>query len=77
MTHSSVLDVRQIPPAERHPSIIIRAFESLRSGEALTIINDHDPQRLRELFESQRRDQFSWEDLEQGPPTWRVRLTRV
>ena len=77
MTNSTVLDVRQIPPDERHPGIIIKAFESLRSGEVLTIINDHDPQRLRELFDSQRQGQFSWEDLEQGPPTWRVRLTKA
>ncbi len=77
MTESNVLDIRQIPADERHPSIIIRAFEALRAGEVLTIINDHDPQRLRELFETQRQGQFRWEDLEQGPPTWRVRLTRV
>ncbi|MFN8627558.1 MAG: DUF2249 domain-containing protein [Candidatus Binatia bacterium] len=77
MTDSTVFDVRQIPPAERHPGMIVRAFESLQSGETLTIINDHDPQRLRELFESQRQGQFRWEDVEQGPPIWRVRLTKV
>jgi len=77
MTHSTVLDVRQIPPAERHPGIILQALESLRAGEVLTIINDHDPQQLHELLESQRQGQLGWEYLEQGPPVWRVRLTKL
>ena len=77
MNHSTILDVRQIPPPERHPGIIIKAFEPLRSGEVLTIITDHDPQRLRDLFENQRQGQFSWEVLEQGPLIWRVRLTKA
>ncbi|KAB1190387.1 DUF2249 domain-containing protein [Haloferax sp. MBLA0076] len=39
------LDVREIPPAERHPKIHA-AFEELESGETLTILNDHDPKPL-------------------------------
>jgi uncharacterized protein (DUF2249 family) len=41
----TTLDVREIPPAERHPKIH-DAFESLESGDALTIINDHEPKPL-------------------------------
>jgi uncharacterized protein (DUF2249 family) len=41
----TTLDVRDIPPAERHPKIH-DAFESLESGDALTIINDHEPKPL-------------------------------
>lgn len=39
------LDVRDLPPAERHPEIH-EAFESLDSGEALKLVNDHDPSPL-------------------------------
>lgn len=39
------LDVRNMPPAERHPKIH-EAFETLESGETLTIINDHEPKPL-------------------------------
>lgn len=39
------LDLREMPPPERHPKIFA-AFEDLESGEALTIINDHDPKPL-------------------------------
>ncbi|AEN05256.1 Protein of unknown function DUF2249 [halophilic archaeon DL31] len=39
------LDLREMPPPERHPKIH-NAFEALDSGESLVIINDHDPQPL-------------------------------
>jgi uncharacterized protein (DUF2249 family) len=41
----TTLDVREIPPAERHPKIH-DAFDALDSGEALTIVNDHEPKPL-------------------------------
>ena len=39
------LDLREMPPPERHPTIH-DAFEALDSGESLVIVNDHDPQPL-------------------------------
>ena len=39
------LDVRGIPPADRHPKIHA-TFDALDAGEALTIANDHDPKPL-------------------------------
>jgi uncharacterized protein (DUF2249 family) len=39
------LDLREIPPPQRHPKIF-DAFEKLESGEALTLINDHEPKPL-------------------------------
>ena len=41
----SDLDLREIPPPERHPKIF-EAFEALESGESLTLINDHEPAPL-------------------------------
>ncbi|MFB6137756.1 MAG: DUF2249 domain-containing protein [Halobacteriaceae archaeon] len=41
----TTLDVREIPPSERHPKIH-EAFADLDSGEALTIVNDHEPKPL-------------------------------
>jgi uncharacterized protein (DUF2249 family) len=37
-----IIDVRGYPPYERH-KIILEEFEKLKSGESLTIINDHEP----------------------------------
>lgn len=42
---SQTLDLRDIPPAERHPKIH-NAFDELGSGEVLTLINDHEPKPL-------------------------------
>jgi len=39
------LDLREVPPPERHPKIF-EAFEELDSGEALTLVNDHEPTPL-------------------------------
>ena len=41
----TTLDLRDVPPAERHP-MIHSAFEALGSGEALEIVNDHEPKPL-------------------------------
>ncbi|WP_435349319.1 DUF2249 domain-containing protein [Haloarchaeobius sp. HRN-SO-5] len=46
------LDVREIPPRERHPKIH-DAFEELDPGEALTLVNDHDPKPLFYEFEAE------------------------
>jgi uncharacterized protein (DUF2249 family) len=62
------LDVRDLPPKERHPKIM-DAFESLDSGESLTLINDHDPKPL--YYEMQaERDAFDADNYEmekEGP----------
>lgn len=39
------LDLREMPPPERHPEIHDR-FEALDPGEELVIVNDHDPKPL-------------------------------
>ena len=41
----NTLDLREVPPPERHPKIF-EAFEELDSGEALTLVNDHEPRPL-------------------------------
>ncbi len=42
---TQTIDLRDVPPPERHPKIF-DAFDSLASGEALELINDHDPRPL-------------------------------
>lgn len=46
------LDVRDVPPPERHPKIH-EAFEELDSGDALTLINDHEPKPLFYEFQAE------------------------
>lgn len=69
------LDVRVIPPREKHPTIF-RTFEALDVGESFVLVNDHDPFPLRHQLEAERTGQFGWEYLEQGPVVWRVEISR-
>jgi len=41
----TTLDLRDVPPPERHPKIH-NAFAALDSGETLRIVNDHEPRPL-------------------------------
>jgi uncharacterized protein (DUF2249 family) len=67
------LDVRIIPPREKHPTIF-QTFETLEPGESFILVNDHDPFPLRYQFQAEREGQFEWEYLEEGPTVWRVRI---
>ena len=70
------LDVRVIPPREKHPTIF-HTFDALEPGSSFILVNDHDPFPLRYQFEAERPGQFGWDYLEQGPQVWRVRISRL
>ncbi len=75
-TTTRELDVRVIPPREKHPAIF-KTFDALQPGEEFVLINDHDPFPLRYQFEAERANQFKWEYAESGPVVWRVRIGKV
>lgn len=70
------LDVRTIQPRDRHP-MIFNTFDNLKPGESFELVNDHAPKPLYYQFLHERANLFEWEYLEEGPQTWRVRITRV
>lgn len=76
MSTANQIDVRTITPTERH-SVIFSTFGALGTGEALELVNDHDPRPLFQQFAARVPGQFDWTYLEQGPGTWRVAITRV
>jgi uncharacterized protein (DUF2249 family) len=69
------LDVRVIPPREKHPTIF-QTFLALSPGESFILVNDHDPMPLRYQFQNEYPDKFGWEYLEKGPVVWRVEISR-
>jgi uncharacterized protein (DUF2249 family) len=71
-----VVDVREVPPAQRHPKIF-GAFEDLVSGQSFELVNDHDPKPLYYQFQAERTGQFQWTYLEQGPTVWRVEISKI
>jgi uncharacterized protein (DUF2249 family) len=56
--------------------MIFQRFDSLRNGESLELLNDHDPQPLRRHFEIRSPGQVAWEVLIDGPALWHVQVTR-
>lgn len=73
---ASALDVREIPPARRHP-LIFERFNGLAIGESFTLINDHDPKPLYYQLVAEYAGTLLWEYLEQGPEVWRVRVGKA
>jgi uncharacterized protein (DUF2249 family) len=68
------IDVRTIQPRDRHP-LIFDTFDNLKAGESFELVNDHAPRPLYYEFLHERTDLFEWDYLEEGPETWRVRIT--
>ena len=76
MSSSPVVDVRPIPPFQRHPHIF-NTFHGLKSGESMLLVNDHDPKPLYYQFAAEMPGTFEWTYLEQGPVEWRVEIKKV
>lgn len=72
----TVLDVRELPPWERHPKIF-DLFDSLSPGDSIKLVNDHDPRPLQYQFMMERKDQFEWESHEEAPREWVAHITKV
>ncbi len=75
-TTPEVMDVRLIPPPQRHLRIFA-AYESLPVGGSFELHNDHDPLPLRQQFQELWPDLFGWDYLERGPGLFRVRISRM
>jgi uncharacterized protein (DUF2249 family) len=72
----ATVDVRQIVPRERHP-LTFGTFDRLQPGQALRLVNDHDPKPLYYQFMAERPGEVGWDYLEQGPDVWQVRITKL
>lgn len=69
------LDVRVIPPRDKHPTIF-RTFDGLEKGQSMILINDHDPRPLRYQLDAEHPGTFEWTYMAQGPEIWRVQIDR-
>jgi len=75
-TAPSVIDVRPIPPPERHAKIFA-AFDALAEGEELLLISDHEPRPLRAQFAERRAGSHVWMQRMIAQDEWRVTLRRA
>lgn len=72
----SIIDVRQLPPPQRHQKIF-QLINELAVGGSFVLVNDHDPRPLRYHLEAEYPNQFSWTYLESGPAVWRVEIGKL
>ena len=75
MTQTARIDVRTIAPRDRHP-LIFSTFGSLATGQAMELVNDHDPKPLYYQLLGERGNIFTWEYQEQGPEWWIVKIAK-
>ena len=69
------LDLRPMPPFERHKKIF-QTWDELKANETLRIINDHDPKPLWYQFEVEYKDKYEWEYEQKGPQDWIVTIKK-
>jgi uncharacterized protein (DUF2249 family) len=61
---------------DRHATIF-QFYETLSVGESFVFVTNHDPHHLRQEFEIDHPGSYGWEDLDQGPDTWRVQISKL
>lgn len=70
------LDVREIPPYERHEKIL-GEWHGLDVGDEIVLTNDHEPKPLRYQFEAEYPGEFEWSSQERGERWWEARIKRI
>ncbi len=70
------LEVRHLPPAQRH-QVIFERFNALGEGGSFILVNDHDPKPLYYQLVAEYPGTLIWEYLEEGPEVWRVRMGKA
>ncbi|TMV50344.1 DUF2249 domain-containing protein [Paenibacillus mesophilus] len=70
---AATVNAPEYPPQLKH-KVIFETFDSLKPNEAMLLINDHDPVPLRFQFQAMHPGKFTWDYIEQGPATFRVKI---
>jgi len=70
------LDVRDLPPAQRHEEIF-QAYAELDTGTGFILVNDHDPKPLYHQFDAEAGPEFRWSYRQQEPGEFRVLIGKA
>ena len=71
------LDIRALEPRHRYDRIM-GAYEDLVADQTLELTVDHDPSCMYYALRATRGEAaFTFEYLENGPETWRVRVSKT
>ncbi|GCF15170.1 hypothetical protein Harman_31050 [Haloarcula mannanilytica] len=70
------LDVRDLPPAQRHEEIF-QAYADLDTGTGFVLVNDHDPKPLYHQFDAEAGPEFRWTYRQKDPGEFRVLIGKA
>lgn len=73
---SPVVDTRTSPELSCADQTNL-AFAELIPGDHFVLLADHDPTPLRYMLNAERRGQFTWTPLQEGPDLWKVWVGRT
>ena len=68
-----LLDVRELPKPEKHPTIFA-AYADLPVGGSFVLVNDHNPIHLHNEFTTDYPGSHDWTYLDSEPKLWRIRI---
>ncbi|MFT3870498.1 MAG: DUF2249 domain-containing protein [Nibricoccus sp.] len=71
-----IYDARTLSCEVKQPQVFARA-RNLAPGDYFVLINGHNPLPLRYLLDSAHPGQFSWENIQQDPNAFAVRVSRL
>ncbi len=71
-----VLDLRPLPPRERH-ALIFSTYEGLEGGTSFELVNDHDPRPLYFQLSDRYGNRLTWAYHETGPEVWRIEVGKL
>ncbi|MCU4744158.1 DUF2249 domain-containing protein [Natronoglomus mannanivorans] len=70
------MDVRDLPPAQRHARIFA-AYDELSGGDGFVLVNDHDPKPLYHQFDAEAGAAFRWAYLQRDPGEFKVLIGKA
>lgn len=73
---AATVNATEYPPHQKH-KVIFETFDKLTPGEAMLLVNDHDPAPLHFQFKLERPGIFTWAYIERGPQTFQIRIERT
>lgn len=76
MSNVVTLDVREVPPYDRH-SRIFDTWHELPVGDEILLINDHEPRPLHYQFLAEYEGEFEYSAEEKGEHWWEARIKRI
>lgn len=71
-----IIDARDYVPKDKHIKIF-EMFAGLKVGEAMLLINDHDPKPLYYQFSFEHPNTFDWVYRKNGPDLFEILITKL